>query len=130
MDSVMGLLVTLSLMPAHLPIPSGPFSVGRIAYHWIDQTRLELLSLIEMRTASSWFTSGIRLRHRCARLRLRRLMCGKPAAFRQAAQPKCCSVRPEVRKGRAFPHIGRQSRYFFTPCCTLGYDLPQGVTST
>jgi hypothetical protein len=32
-------------------------------------------------------------------LRLRRLTCGKPAAFRQAAQPQWVSVGPGVRKG-------------------------------
>src|SRR5271167_3552019 len=42
-------------------------------------------------------------------------MCGKPVAFRQAAQPKCFSVEPGGRKGRAFPHIRRRSRDFFTP---------------
>ena len=47
--------------------------------------------------------------------RLGRLMCGKPSAFQQAPQPKCFNVKPEVRKGRAFPQIGRQSRDFFTP---------------
>jgi hypothetical protein len=48
-------------------------------------------------------------------------MCGKPAAFRQAAQPKCFSVEPGGRKGRAFPHIRRQSRDFFTPSERAGW---------
>ena len=65
--------------------------------------------------------------------RLGRLICGKPSAFRQAPQHKCFSVKPEVRKGRAFPPIGRQSRDFFTPSTAVvwwfsGYMQPHKVT--
>src|SRR6516164_7413945 len=56
-------------------------------------------------------------------MRLRHLLCApsrrglgrKPAAFRQAAEPKEINLEPAVRKGRALPHSRRQSRDVFTP---------------
>ena len=47
------------------------------------------------------------------RVRLCRLMCGKPAAFRQAAQAQLFSLGPAVRRGGALPHVRRPSRDFF-----------------
>ena len=75
-----------------------------------------------VRSTSFAFTHGLEaVKIRCRwLLRLRRLMCGKPVAFRQAAQPKSLSVEPSGRKGRAFPHIRRQSRDFLPPSCAVG----------
>src|SRR6516165_4232871 len=56
-------------------------------------------------------------------MRLRRLLCGKLTAFRQAADPKEFNLKPAVRKGRALPHSRRQSRDFFTPSKALGRPL-------
>jgi hypothetical protein len=44
----------------------------------------------------------------------------KACGFVASGQPKCFTVEPGGRKGRAFPHIRRRSRDFFTPSLALG----------
>jgi hypothetical protein len=56
-------------------------------------------------------------------LRLRRLICGKPAAFRQPAQPKCSTVEPDLGKGGGLSAHQAAAAIFFTPSGAEFFDV-------